>query len=294
MGNRAARFLLLAALLGGALAIPVWLVPALRDAGQREMHGRIIHERISDFSHIRIRERDGVRSLHFVDDEGREQQQSAIDLTEPGELQLRYTRTLFASLLFQEPQERVLIVGLGGGGMVRFLEEAFPETRIEVVEIDPEVIDVAETYFGTEEGPRTVIHEADAFEFFRDTHGPYDAIYLDAFLRPPEDSGLKRVTRRLKTASFLEKVRGQLEPGGLVAFNLVRSDPSTPADLEVIRDVFPSVYLFDVPGRGNLVAIASLEEVRLSETELLSRARRLERALDADLPFRDFVRDLEG
>ena len=92
----------------------------------RSAYGPILHEEQSGYSRIRVRGNEKMRHLLFVADNGREGLQSSIDLTDPGELQVRYTRALFASYLFRHPQEKVLIVGLGGGGMVRFSEKFRP------------------------------------------------------------------------------------------------------------------------------------------------------------------------
>ncbi len=251
--------------------------------------GEILHETTSDFSLIRVRERAEIRSLLFVEENGAEQRQSAIDLRAPHQLEVLYTRHLFVSFLFRQPQERVLIVGLGGGGMVRFLNHAFPEMLVEAVEIDPAVVRVAAEYFGTQNGPRTQIHTEDAFDFLGRSTGPFDAIYMDAFLRPKADSGLDQVTQRLKTVTFLQQIQERLKPGGLVAFNLIETDPTTDADLSAIREAFPSVYLFTVPNTRNLVVIASLEPKRWSKAELRSRADQLEAELDVGLSFGAFV-----
>jgi len=241
-----------------------------------DRYGGILHETRSSFSHIRVRERGPVRSLIFIDANGTEQCQSSINLAAPGSMELGYTRGLFASLLYRHPQERVLIVGLGGGGMVRFLNEAFPTTAVEAVEIDPVVVGIAARYFGTVEGPKTRIHTGDAFEFFTPARGHFDAIYLDAFLRAPED------TARLKTRGFLATLREHLTPGGLVAFNLIRGDPRTTEDLLAIREVFPAAVSFAVANSGNLVVIAPRDGLVLNEVELNRRAAELDRSLSLD------------
>ena len=128
------------------------------------------------------------RHLLFVSESGVEQLQSTIDLQNPGELQVAYTKTLFASLLFKEPQKRMLVIGLGGGGMIRFVDENFSETTIEAVEIDPAVVRIAAEYFETKPKPGVVIHTEDAFNFLARPQEPFDAIYLDAFLRPSVDA----------------------------------------------------------------------------------------------------------
>jgi len=275
-----------------SVGLPLLLTQQFRESANDRLYGKVIYETTSEFSRIRVRERDGIRNLFFIEDSGVEQRQSAIDLKAPHELQLGYCRSLFASLLFRHPQERLLIAGLGGGGMVRFLNHALPETQVDVVEIDPVVVKIAADYFGTAPGPRTAIHTQDAFVFLREPHGPYDAIYMDAFLQPPADSGMDELTRRLKTVNFLKDIQGRLKPGGVVAFNLIEPDPSTKSDLMAIREAFPSVYLFSVPGTGNLVVIASREGTKLSTEELSRRAAALEEQLPIGLPFQDFVRDL--
>ncbi|MEM0969261.1 MAG: hypothetical protein AAGJ31_07935, partial [Verrucomicrobiota bacterium] len=195
--------------------------------------GPVIHEETSSYSHLRVRESGRRRTLTFVSPDGSEQIQSSIDLDVPHQLQLRYSKALFLSLLYQFPQERILIVGLGGGGMVRFAQHALPDTVIEAIEIDPAVVSVADHFFGTRSGGRVHVHTADAFDFFQqESHGPFDVIYLDAFLKPTVNPNASENTKRLKTVSFLQDMRSQLAPGGLLAVNLIEADPSTAEDLE--------------------------------------------------------------
>lgn len=271
-----------AVLLVVANGVLLVVLPSWQRAVELERaHGEIIHEEWSDFAHLRVREQPDSRrrSLTFVDAEGREQLQSRIDLDAPSRLELRYSRAMFASFLLRETQPRVLIVGLGGGGMVRFLNAAMPETQVDVVEIDPAVVKAAAEYFGTDNGPRTTIHTADGFEYLGDETGPkYDVIYMDAFLRPSVDSvaaALQEKTQRLKTAAFLEQIRARLVDGGdssgLVVFNLIKREASTDNDLAAIRSVFPTVYEFDVAGTGNLVVIGSTDTERISAQEWKTR-----------------------
>lgn len=278
--------------IGGFLALnAVLLLILLRYADQRTERaafGPVIFEETSEFSHIRVRETSDVRSLFFVDKDGSEQRQSSVDLNEPHQLQLGYTRTFFSTLLLRPEQERILIVGLGGGGMVRFANHELPQLQVDAVEIDPVVVDVAEQFFGTKAGPNTTIFTQDAFVFLKKPHGPYDVIYMDAFLRPRGDSDLEKIPQRLKTAEFIREIQTQLKPGGLIAFNLIEWEGTTPDDLAAIDSVFPSVYRFSVPGRGNLVVIGSMTPEKLSRDELAARATQLTER-EIDLPFADFV-----
>lgn len=279
--------ILVLVLLGGAV-----LFVSLRPSPAERRYGPVVHETRSEYSHIRVREKDRVRSLLFVDPAGAEQCQSSIDLDAPGELELGYTRGMFASHLFRTPQPRVLIVGLGGGGMVRFLQEHQPDTAIEAVEIDPAVVQIAAEWFETHAGPELTVHTADAFAFLREDRGPFDAIYMDAFLRPAAGSGLDEKTLRLKTREFLSEVQARLVDGGVVVFNLIASARETPEDLEAIADSFEHVHRFAVPGTGNVVVIARTDSTPISREDLERRARELEESGGLPIPFSRYLRKM--
>lgn len=272
-----------------AVSFAIWYIPR-SSFFPRTSLGAVLHEETSDYSKIRVRGDDQKRHLLFVSDVGVEQLQSTIDLENPGQLQVAYTKTLFASLLFKQQQERVLLIGLGGGGMVRFVEENLPETSIEVVEIDPAVVRLADKYFETRGGPRVQIYTEDAFDFVAHQHEPFDAIYLDAFLRPSVDRDPEGKTARLKTVEFLETIKNQLVGDGVLACNLISYRRTTPSDLKALREVFATVEQYEVPGSGNVVVIASKKEVKRTEEEWLRVAAKLESRVPA-IAFRKFVAD---
>ena len=246
-------------------------------ARTERLYGSVIHETRSGFSHIRIREKGTVRSLLFVDEHGHEQCQSSIDLANPGVPRLKYTRTILAAMLFVEEPRTALVVGLGAGGMIRFHQVHFPEIQVEALEIDPVVVDLAGQWFGTQPGPGVRIHTVDAFDFFRDSQSDYDIIYMDAFLRPKGRADLDEKTRRLRTGKFLKGLGDHLRPGGVIAINLIESDPEFSANLAAIRDSFATVHRFDVPGTGNLVVIATPDAREIPSDVPRARAEELDR-----------------
>lgn len=250
--------------------------------------GETIAETQSEYSHIRVRAAGSVRTLMFVDDTGTETRQSSLDTAAPGNLQVAYTGYQFASLLVRYPQDRVLMVGLGGGSMVRFFNHHFPEAHVDAVEIDPAVVALAAEHFGTRPGPNTRIFTEDAFAFLRRDHQPYDVIYMDAFLSPAEGTDEVGLPDQGKTRSFLKSLHRHLKPGGAVAFNLIESK-STKADLAAIRDAFPTVYVFDVPKYTNLAVIASLNPRFLSDETLRQTAQKLDRTHPLSFPLTALV-----
>lgn len=248
----------------------------------------LVHEVRSKFSHIRIRDWGSRRTLYFVRDTGEEVVETSMDLNAPHLLQIAYTRVMFVSFLLKERQERGLLVGLGGGAMVRFLNHFFPDVRLDAVEIDPAIVKVARDYFGTRPGPRTRIITEDAFTYFKRTTHRYDVIYMDAFLKPSESTDSTGVPLRLKRVAFLKSLHARLKGEGLVVFNL-NENIETPTDIQNIREAFPSVYVFRVPGSGNLVVVGSLARKKVTNDELRNRALRLDRLNDYGFSFLNFA-----
>ncbi len=245
----------------------------------------LVYEARSAFSHLRVRDRGTRRTLYFVRDNGVEVVQTSIDLEAPHFLQVPYTQAMFVSLLVQPRQASNLLVGLGGGAMVRFLDHFFPDLRLDVVEIDPAIVSVARDLFRTLPGPNTRIFTEDGFAYLRRTTERYDVIYMDAFLKPGEQTDSTGVPLRLKTLEFLRSLHGRLAPEGLVVFNL-NVGPETPQDLAAIRAAFTTVYLFPVPGTGNIVAAGSLAARKVADGELRARAEELDRGRDHGFSFR--------
>jgi spermidine synthase len=268
-GNRLAIILGFTASLAGSACRPP--DPGF---GAADPHGKLVHSEKSGFSNIRIRENGSVRSLYFVEASGLEVRQTSVDLKHPGRLLVPYTRTMFASFLFKYPQERVLIVGLGGGSMVRFLNHHFPQTAVDAVEIDPLIVNFADVWFGTGPGPRTRIFTEDAIRYLQRDVGRYDVIYMDAFLEPGADTDSRGIPRRLKTVDFLKSLHHRLTPGGVVAFNLIEQ-ASLARDLQTIGEAFPSTYRFRVPGTRNVTIIASPDALTLPAEVLQTSGRRL-------------------
>jgi len=250
---------------------------------------RLVHETRSDFSHIRVRDHGSVRTLYFVRDTGKEAIETSIDLKAPHLLLVPYTRIMFASYLFRAEQKSCLIVGLGGGSMVHFINRFFPDLRVDAVEIDPVVVEVAARYFGTKPGGNNRIFTEDAFRYLERTKDRYDVIYMDAFLKPGEDTDAAGVPLHLKTVAFFKSLHANLKEGGLVLFNL-NVHPGTDEDLRAIREAFPQVYVFAVPKRHNFVVVGSLVSERVPRAALEACGA----AMDAKADFGFSLREMVG
>jgi spermidine synthase len=273
------------ALFAAAVALVVWSMSPARTLGRLE------HEEVSAFSRIRVRSDGDVRALTFVRDDGQEVVQSRVSLTAPHTLLAPYARCMFASYVYQPQPRRVLIVGLGGGAMVRFLTHHEPHVQIDAVEIDPAVVRLADRYFGVRSGGNVRVHTADAVRFVESTADRYDLILMDAFLRPSSDTDATGVPTRLKTLAFLDRLKQALAPGGIVAFN-VNEHESMADDIAAVASAFGRVAVYRCPPSDNKVIIAADGGVA-ADDDVRARIGALDARFDGALSFAELLRNRE-
>jgi spermidine synthase len=236
---------------------------------------RIVFDGTSPYSHLQVIDAGTTRTLAFVHQDGHKIVESRYRLDAPELLDVAYTRAMFASYLFRSEQSRCLIAGLGGGSMVRFIRRFFPETAVDVVEIDPLVVRVAAEYFAVKPGDGVRIITQDAHDFIAQTGELYDVVYLDAFLAESSGTDSTGVPLELRTLEFLSQVRERLRPEGLVVSN-IHERPTTPNDIKTLGTGFASAYVFPVPDTGNIIVVSSLSPERVDAAELERRGRALD------------------
>lgn len=246
----------------------------------------------SKFSRIKVRraQENGrtVRTLYFVRDSGEEVVESKVDVNKPHDLLVDYTKYMFLSYVFKPKQERVLVVGLGGGSMVHFMKHYDPAVKVDVVEIDPKIVEIAEKYFGVKTAGNVSVITQDAFVYFKDAKATYDVIYMDAFLKPAADTDTTGVPKKLRTIEFYKEVQKRLSPDGMVVYNINPHD-GIEKDVEVIKEAFPQMYAFHLPDYGGLAVVGSMVKDRLPTATILTRAGELDRRFKTTYSFRQMA-----
>jgi spermidine synthase len=91
---------------------------------------------------LEVTEERGMRVLHL----GSQAIQSAMRLSRPWDLELAYTRAMMGFLMFNSTPQDVLMIGLGGGSLAKFIRRQRPQTHLTAVEIDPRVIAAARSH----------------------------------------------------------------------------------------------------------------------------------------------------
>lgn len=240
--------------------------------------GKVIHSSHDEKGAIEVVDTHGIRSLHF----GSLARQSAMALAAPDRLELSYQRAMLVGLVFVTDPRRILVLGLGGGSLVRYLLKHCPAARIEVVESRAAVVGVAREYFGLPEQPRLNIRVADGGEFLigrANQHAPgYDFILVDVF----DDEGLSPVVMQ---HDFFAAVASLLEMGGVLCVNLWSSHAdSFRTVMRQLKLYFPgAVFSLPVMGRGNVIGVGLQRGAdRPRAKDCLPRARVLEQRMDVE------------
>jgi len=203
--RRLVRALAAAALGAMMLALP----PApSADLGPGET---LIFETESAYHHIRVVEHAGrgQRFLRFDRfDEG------GVGILPPHHSALDYTDYFQLAFVLHEQIESALFLGAGAGAGPRAFHRQDPSLVIDVVDIDPRVLDIAAEHFHMPTGGTVTATARDARSFLNATDQRWDIIVLDAF------GAGGRMPFHLVTVEFFELCRERLRPGGLFLMNV--------------------------------------------------------------------------
>ena len=221
-GIRSHRFAAVAPLAIAALAFPDGTIKPADGA-------RLLRETETEYQYARVVEHAyGERRLEL--NEG----QAVHSLYKPGTV---LTGDYWDAMLFDSGEPRtVAILGNAAGTTARAFHVLRPQTRVDAVEIDPELTRIGHRWFGL---PRAVrVHHEDARPFLRRREdADWDAILIDAYRQP-------YIPFYLVTKEFFQLVRDRLTPGGRVVVNVghpERNDALEKAMTATMRSVFADV-----------------------------------------------------
>lgn len=233
---------------------------------------------------VYVSERRGVRSLHI----GSDVIQSSMRIARPDDLELAYTRGLMAFLLFNPEPRRVLMIGLGGGSLAKFIHRRMPQTRITAVEINPRVVAVARDCFGLPpEDGRFRIVIGDGADYLDGRRACADVIVIDGY-------DAQQQAASLVTADFYRACVAALTQDGVATVNLWSDDGQPDRCLGRIAETFPGGAVSFKAGRhGNLAVLGFKRAPAAALWQTLDeRAVQLERTYQLEFP--RFVATLRG
>jgi len=211
------------------------------------------------------------------------------------------------ALLEHPLPKSVLLVGGGVNGSVAQALEHPSVQRLDYVELDPAIVNLAREFFPKEWAPlagdpRVRVYNLDGRLFLKSTGARYDVIILN--LPDPQTAQLNR----FYTLEFFREAAQKLAPGGLLAFRLTAAENYISPELaeflrcvnKTLRRVFR--YVVTIPGDTVHFFAASQPGVLVADAQSLLerlRSRRIQTSYVREyyIPFRmtpDRMADLDS
>lgn len=194
--------------------------------------------------------------------------QSSMYLDDVYETDFEYPAYFHLALALRPHATRTLAIGLGGGTVVKRMWRDYPEMRVDVVETDPDVVDVARRFFALPDDPRIRVHVDDGRHFVETSDAVYDIVVVDAF----DDY---RIPASLRTDAFMQAVRERMSEGGVIVFNVIATLAGAGSDpfrnlYRALAAVWRTVWVFEPnegveEAAGNLILVASDTDIGAGE-----------------------------
>jgi spermidine synthase len=245
---------------------------------------KLLFEKNSLYQYIQVIE-DTVKKERYVRNQKREFTQGGIYLNAPDKLLFEFTQMGFVSLAFldRDPKD-VLFVGLGAGAMHKYFTGRYPDAVIDIAEIDPDMVTVAQKYFYFKENEMMKVHVDDGRLFVKRTKKKYDWIILDAYQND-------YIPFHLTTLEFLKEVKSKLKDDGVVVANIASPYRNKFFDSMVMtyEKAFPHLVIFKGKKSANFIFVATTGSKIRDKNSVEARARKIQSARKFDIDLEDIA-----
>ena len=207
--------------------------------------------------------------------------QSEMRIDDPYALVNEYTRKMMGFLAFQPHPKQILIIGLGGGSLVKYCHRHLPATRIIAVEIDPVVLALRSQFLVPPDDDRLTVIQADGADhvaLMADRGEGSNAILVDAY----DHAG---IATAVVERSFVENTKQILGTNGVFVMNLVAESDDAKRHVETVRQVFRDTVVVAMQRGGNLIIFAGQTLLDPQRAKMAVRnAERIEHRLGLFFP----------
>ena len=204
--------------------------------------------------------------------------QSAMNKEQPWQPVLPYFPVLLSALLFSTTPASCLVIGLGGGELLRYLNHHLPQTELTAMENNPAMVNIFNEYFSTQPLRYDLLNH----DICKLSHYPamklYDIVFVDVF-------GNNRLPPCFHQQQLYDKLGQSLTDDGVLAINLVvRNENEALELLKLIRTAFNRKTLcLSVGQHMNLIVLAFKHDPQvISIAQLRTIATRLSPGLAID------------
>jgi len=169
-----------------------------------------------------------------------------------GQLSASYMRTMLEQLTDRcsesAPKMKALMIGLGGGELPQYLLRKCPNLSLEVVELNADVITVAQKFFGLADseqrfGSRLSVQQTDGLSAVEEranaSSGSYGAVIVDCF------AGGGEVPEGCRSRRFVSLVHQLLQNKGVLLQNIwhySRERPQVAQQFQETKDAYTATF----------------------------------------------------
>lgn len=228
-----------------------------------------------EFEYISVIDEGDLRTMYF----GEGCSQSEMSKTNPYAIVGEYSKLMAASLLFMPEPKKVLMLGLGGSVLPKFLWKYFPKCHCDIVERSSLVIKLSHQLFALPHSPRIQIYCEDALNYLKRCQERYDLILIDLF----QGNGMSKIT---KHPEFFKQCHTLLKsPRSMLLWNTWITAPQ-----ELMKNCIHHLchcfgsQIMILSHSGNNVFFIFNKEIHIELGKVISKAHRLKQKTGFDFP----------
>ena len=226
----------------------------------------------------------GVRSLHL----GTSWVQGAMRLAKPDNIELEYVQMMMMWMLFLDQPKHIVQLGLGSAALTKFSYQRFPNAKVTVAELNPNVIGICHALFGLPPNDaRLDVREMDAMDFVCDraNHGTVDVLQVDLY----DEEARGPV---LDTPEFYQGCFDCLSDNGIMTANVFGDFVNYDKNLQNMELVFDAVVWLPEVHDANIVVVAFKNAPQIDFSVLYERAGQIKKSMN--LPAKKWVTGLKS
>lgn len=206
---------------------------------------------------------------------GENDEQSKLLKSSPHIPQHTYVQAMLLVLLFCQPK-RVIVLGLGGGGLIHALRHYDAGIKVTAVELREEVIQLAKRYFQLPQSKKISLFNQDANDFLRlADHKKADVIFADIY-------GSEGVDEAQLSEAFIGRCAAMIKADGYLVLNCWKEHSKNRELLAHLQQHFAEVRAC-LTGGGNWVVFAGKLARDISAAGLKAKAQSLSQQLEFQL-----------
>ncbi len=226
----------------------------------------------------------GVRFLHL----GTSWVQGAMRMSKPDNIELEYVQMMMMWMLFIERPRHIVQLGLGSAALTKFCYQRFPDARVSVAELNPNVIAICHALFGLPPNDaRLNVREMDALDFVLDPakHNSIDVLQVDLY----DEQARGPV---LDTPEFYQACADCLTDTGIMTANVFGELSNYDKNLHNMAQAFDAVVWLPEVHDANIIVIAFKRSPQIDFSALYERAVAIKKSMN--LPAKKWVDGLKA